>query len=142
MTALVDSNVLIDSRHDRSRRHDRARRIVAGIDSGTLPTARVTDYVLLETLNLLHSRSASQLAVDTQDRLAASRGFELVQSAQKDFDRAVELHEQFESLSFGDATIAAYMDRTECAYLYSFDDDFDALDWVARLESATDPFDT
>ena len=53
----------------------------------------------------------------------------------------MELFETYEGLSFGDATIAAYMGREEIERLYSFDDDFDALDGITRLETADDPFD-
>jgi len=52
----------------------------------------------------------------------------------------MELFETYDGLAFGDATIAAYMERTDVKYLYSFDDDFDALDWVTRLETADNPF--
>lgn len=138
--AVVDSNILIDYKDTSAdSRHDRAERIVYGIDGGDLPTGRVTDYVLLETLNWIHERHRHDIAVDLRSRLADSAGFELVQSAQKDLSAAVELFETHERLSFGDATIAAHMQRTGIEYLYSFDDDFDGLDGITRLETADDP---
>ena len=54
--------------------------------------------------------------------------------------RAVDISTTYDKLSFGDATIAAFMERTELEYLYSFDDDFDVLDHVTRLETAVNPF--
>ncbi|MFT4922005.1 MAG: putative nucleic acid-binding protein, partial [Haloarculaceae archaeon] len=60
--------------------------------------------------------------------------------AQKDYHRAVDLFDDHEQLAFGDATIAAYMDRTGIEYLYSFDDDFDQLGWITRLDTADNPF--
>lgn len=137
--AVVDTNVLIDFRDRDSPRHGTAREIVRGIDHGDLPTGRVTNYVLLETLNWLHTRHRHELAVDTLDRLNQSAGFEVHQSAQKDFTRAVELFEQYEGFAFGDATIAAYLEREGIEYLYSFDDDFDVLDDVTRLTTPSDP---
>lgn len=111
-----------------------------GIDEGTLPTARVTDYVTLETLNWLHGRKRHDLAVDTYDRLTNSAGFEIVDSAQKDFTRAVDLFRTHD-VAFGDATIAAYMERTGIEYLYAFDrEDFGTFDWVTRLDTADNPF--
>jgi Predicted nucleic acid-binding protein, contains PIN domain len=138
--ALVDSNVLIDFRNEDSRRHDSARQIVAGIDSGSLPTGRVVGYVVLETLNLLHARYRPDLAVGTRRRLSESAGFEIVHTTQSDFARAVDIHEKYEQLSFGDAAIAAHGQRGNSEYLYSFDDDFDQIDWVTRLASARNPF--
>jgi predicted nucleic acid-binding protein len=52
----------------------------------------------------------------------------------------VELFETYKGLAFGDATIAAYMEREGIEYLYSFDDDFDAIESITRLESSDNPF--
>ena len=140
--AVVDSNILIDYKDtSQTTRHERAEEIVYGIDSGALPTARVTNYVLLESLNWIHERQRHDIAVDLRSRLADSAGFELVQCAQKDFHRAGELFEGHERLSFGDATIAAYMERTGIEYLYSFDDDYDGIEGISRQETAENPFD-
>lgn len=140
--AVVDTNVLIDFRDESSPRHDRAAEIVHAIDHGELPTGRVTNYVVLETLNWLHSRRRHDLAVDTYQRLDRSTGFEVVHAAQKDFASAVDRFESDEGLAFGDATIAAYMDRSGVECLYSFDDDFDAVDGVTRLSTADNPYES
>ncbi|PSQ52555.1 VapC toxin family PIN domain ribonuclease [Halobacteriales archaeon SW_8_65_20] len=137
---VIDSNVLIDYKDTGGDRHERAETLVRGFDSSTLPTARVTNYVLLETLNWIHERRRHDIALDLQHRLTDSAGFELINAAQKDFHRAVELFETYETLAFGDATIAAYMERTDLEYLYSFDDDFDQLNWITRLDTAENPF--
>jgi predicted nucleic acid-binding protein len=136
----VDTTVLLEYRRENGDNFAHAQAIVDGIDDGTLPTAHVTDYVTLETLNWLHGRKRHDLAIDTYDRLSESAGFEVVDSAQKDFVRAVELFRKYD-VAFGDATIAAYMDRTGIEYLYTFDsEDFDRFDWVTRLDTAHDPF--
>lgn len=138
---VVDSNILIDYKDTSSdSRHDRAESIIYAIDGGELPTARITNYVLLESLNWIHERQRHDIAVDLRTRLSESAGFELVHSAQKDFHRAVELFETYDKLSFGDATIAAYMEREGIEYLYSFDDDFDGIEGITRLETPENPF--
>lgn len=138
---VIDSNILIDYKDTSAEsRHERAEGIVYAIDKGDLPTARVTNYVLLESLNWIDERQRHDIAVDLRTRLSDSAGFELVHSAQKDFYRAVELFETYDGLSFGDATIAAYMQRENIEYLYSFDDDFDALDDITRLDTPDNPF--
>jgi predicted nucleic acid-binding protein len=100
----------------------------------------VTNYVALGTLNWIHERQRHDIVVDLRDRLAASAGFELVHSAQKDYHRAVELFETYDGLAFGDATIAAHMERENIEYLYSFDGDFDAIDRLTRLSTPSNPF--
>ena len=114
--AVVDSNVLIDYKD-------------------TSPGSRTR-----QAADIVHAIERHEIAVDLRDRLSDSAGFELVHSAQKDFHRAVELFEAYGGLSFGDATIAAYMEREDIEYLYSFDDDFDVLDTVTRLATAENPF--
>jgi predicted nucleic acid-binding protein len=137
--AAIDTTVLLEYRRENGTRHGPAQDIVSRIDDGTLPTARVINYVVLETLNWLHGRRRHDLAVDTFDRLNDSAGFELVDAAQKDFTRAVDLF-RIHDVAFGDATIAAYMERESIEYLYSFDDHFDRFGWVTRLDTAHNPF--
>jgi len=139
--AALDANVLIDYKDTSADdRHGRAEEIVHAVDRGTLPTARITDYVLLEALNWIHERQRHDIAVDLRARLSASAGFELIHTTQRDFHRAVELFETYQTLAFGDATTVAYMERAGVEYLYSFDDDFDVVEGVTRLETATNPF--
>jgi hypothetical protein len=139
-SVAIDTTVLLEYRRENGANFGHAQAIVDGIDNGSLPTAHVTNYVALETLNWLHGRQRHDLAVDTYDRLSNSAGFELVDAAQKDFTRAVELFRTHD-VAFGDATIAAYMERTGIEYLYSFDgEDFGTFEWVTRLDTPDDPF--
>ena len=53
--ALIDSNIVIDSKIKiPGSRHELAAGIVRAIDQGDFPTARVTNYALLESLNWIH----------------------------------------------------------------------------------------
>lgn len=137
---VVDTGVLVGMADTDDKHHDVAMEIVRGMDHGNLPTGRVTNYVVLETLNWIHNRQRHAKATETYERLKQSAGFEVVHAAQKDFGGAVELFQTYDGLSFGDATIAAYMRRENIEYLYSFDDDFDAVNHVTRLGSSENPF--
>ena len=65
----------------------------------------------------------------------------MVHCARKNYQRAVELFEAHDTPAFGDAATAAYMQRTDTEYLYSFDsDDFGSFEWVTRLDTANNPF--
>jgi len=138
--AVIDTGVLIGMADSDDEHHRVATEIVRGIDHGDLPTARVTDYIALETLNWIHSRKQHETAVETYERLNQSAGFDVLHAAQKDFTNAVDLFRTYESLSLGDATIAAYMNREGIECLYSFDDDFDAVQGITRLETPDNPF--
>jgi predicted nucleic acid-binding protein len=138
--AVVDTVVLIGMADADDEYHDTAMEIVHEMDHGDLPTGRVTNYIVLETLNWIHNRKRHEKAVETYERLNQSAGFEVLHAAQKDFPSAVDLFQTYDGLSFGDATIAAYMQREGIEYLYSFDGDFDTLDGITRLETADNPF--
>jgi predicted nucleic acid-binding protein len=138
--AVVDTGILVGMVDTDDRNHDVAMEIVRGMDHGDLPTGRVLNHVVLETLNWIHSRKHHQKALETYERLSRSAGFELIHAAQTDFTGALALFETYGGLSFGDATIAAYMQREDIEYLYSFDGDFDAIEAVTRLETPDDPF--
>lgn len=140
--AVVDTGVLIGMADVDDEHHDVAMEMVRGMDHGDLPTGRVTNDVVLETLNWIHARKRHETAVETQTRLRESAGFEVVQAAQADFHRTVDLFETYEGLVFGDATIAAYMAREDIEYLYSFDGDFDVLETVTRVDTPTNLFDS
>jgi predicted nucleic acid-binding protein len=136
----IDSNVLIAMASKRDTNHEAGRAIVEGMDDGDLPTARVSNYVVAEVLNFIHERHTHAFALDTYRRVEGSAGFEVVHAPKTDYTTAVDLFETYEGLSFVDATITAYLQREEVEYLYSFDDDFDALDDVTRLATAINPF--
>jgi predicted nucleic acid-binding protein len=138
--AVVDTGILIGMADADDQHHDTAMEIVRGMDHGDLPTGHVTNYVALETLNWIHNRKRQQKAVETYERLNQSAGFEVRQAAQKDFTNALDLFETYDGLSLGDATIAAYMRREGVDSLYSFDDDFDVIADITRLETADNPF--
>lgn len=118
--ALLDTNVLFASASARDEYHDRAVEIIRGIDHGDLPEAIVANGLL--------------------DRLITGAHFDIVHAPQSDFNAAQPIFRQYPELSFVDATIAAYIDRKGIESLYSFDDDFDAVDDIVRLATATNPY--
>lgn len=137
---LVDSNVLIGRANSSDDVHEASTEIVSGIDHGDLPAGRVTNYVVAETLNFLRERRGEGYASDVYTRLNESSGFEIVHATRSDFTTALELFETHDGLSFVDATLVAYAYRNDVEYCYSFDDDFDAVEDVTRLDTATNPY--
>jgi predicted nucleic acid-binding protein len=138
--AAVDTGVLVGMADADDHHHDVAMETVRGMDHGALPTGRVTNYIVLETLNWIRARERHETAVETYTRLNQSAGFEIIHAAQKDFTNAVELFRTDEGLAFGDATVVAHIHREGIEYVYSFDDDFDAVEGVTRLATPENPF--
>lgn len=138
--ALLDTNVLFAAVSARDEYHEPAREIVGGVDHGDLPEARVTNYVVAETLNLVRGKIGPDAATDLLDRLLAGAHFEVEHVPRTDFTTAQAVFRQYPRLSFVDATIAAYMHREDVEYLYSFDGGFDGVEGVTRLETAANPY--
>jgi hypothetical protein len=139
MPALVDTNVLFAAASARDAYHEPARDIVSGIDHGALPEALVTNYVVAETLNLTREKLGSETANELLDRLVEGAHFEMVHAAQTDFTAAQGVFRKYPELSFVDATLVTYADREDIDYCYSFDDDFDAVSSLRRLDTAENP---
>jgi predicted nucleic acid-binding protein len=139
--ALLDTNVLVASASARDDYHNRAQEIVRGIDHGDLPDVMMTNHVVAETLNLTGEKLGPDAANEMLDRLIEGAHFEIDHAPKTDFNAAQPLFRRYLELSFVDSTIAAYMEREGIEYLYSFDDDFDALDGVTRLDTPDNPFD-
>lgn len=138
--AFLDTNVLFASANARDQLHDGGREILTRIDHGDLPTATVTNYVVAETLNLVREKLGPETATAMLDRLVEGSNFDLTHATKVDFTTAQALFRQFDGLSFVDATIVATMRRMDTEFLYSFDDDFDAIDAISRLQTPTNPF--
>jgi len=136
---VVDANVVIAARLSRDQNHERARAITASFDQGRFPTGYVFDTVLEEVLNYLQARTTHDVAVETLDAILESSGFEIVRTESSDFDAARSIFRQQHTLSLTDGIIAAAMTRRNLEYLYSFDDGFDGVDAVARLDTDTRP---
>ena len=139
--AVVDTSVLFAAGYRRDAAHEDALPILRGMDDQSLPEAVVLDYVLAETLNGLMTHAGHAAAVDFLDRVEANDRFRVAGLSSDEFATAKSLFRRYEALSLVDGCIAAYMQSTGIEFLYAFDDDFDRIDDISRLETATNPFD-
>lgn len=139
--ALIDTTVLFAGAYRRDSAHEEALQIVRGIDDGSLPEAIVLDYVLAETLNGLTTHAGHDAAVDLLDRIEENARFHVDSLTADALATGKGLFRRHEPLSFVDACILAYLQAEGLGYLYAFDDGFDALDGVYRLDTATNPYD-
>lgn len=83
-TALIDSNALIAFASQRDEHHASSDAILTGIDRGELPSGRLTNYVVAETLGYLNERAHHQPAVDLYERLQAGSVFEVAHCTNQD----------------------------------------------------------
>jgi predicted nucleic acid-binding protein len=138
--AVLDTNVLFARASERDDHHDTATDIITGIDHGGLPDALVTNYIMAEVLNLTREKLGPEAGNDMLDRLIEASHFDILHAPETDFISAQAIYQKYPKLSFVDATIVARMQHAEIEYLYSFDDDFDAVDDITRLDTPDNPF--
>jgi predicted nucleic acid-binding protein len=138
--ALLDATVLIAAADSDDVDHEVGLEIVRGIDHGELPTGVVTNEALLETLNYVEERLSHERAVDLLDRFVRGAHFELPYNPKKNYGVGRSLFRDAGGLNFGDCMQTAYMRSRDIEYIYSFDDDFDALDGISRMNSAVNPY--
>lgn len=138
--ALVDTSVLFAAVYRQDAAHEAGLPILAGIDDGSLPEAVIVDYVLAETLNGLGAHAGHDAAVDFLDRIEENARFHIDSLGTDALATGKALFRRYESLSFVDACLIAYMQTEGLGYLYAFDDDFDVAEDVYRLDTATNPY--
>lgn len=138
--AFIDTSVLFAAVYQRDSVHDVALPILRGIDDGSLPDAVVLEYVLAETLNGLVSHAGHDAAVDLLDRIEENARFHLEPLSQSGLATAKAVFRQHRPLSFVDACLVAAMQTQGLGYLYAFDADFDAIDDIYRLDTASNPY--
>jgi len=137
---LVDTTVLFAAAYRRDSSHEAALPILRSIDDGTLPEAVVLDYVLAETLNGLTTHAGHDAAVGFLDRIEENARFHVDSLTADALATGKARFRRHEPLSFVDACIVAYMRTDGLDYLYAFDDDFDAVGDISRLDTATNPY--
>lgn len=138
--AVIDTTVLFAGAYRRDSAHDTALPILRGIDDGSLTEAVILDFVLAETLNGLTTHAGHDAGVDLLDRIEENGRFAIDSLTTDGLATGKALFRRYESFSFVDACIVAYMQAEGLEYLYAFDDDFDVAEDVYRLDTATNPY--
>lgn len=138
--ALVDATVAIAFADSEDRNHDAGEAIVRGIDRGELVTGVITHEALVETLNFVNERKGPGKANQLLDSLEEGAHFRLPYGPKSNVGHGRGLLRQHPGLSYGDAMQAAFMRSEGIEYIYSFDDDFDPIDEVTRVNRAENPF--
>lgn len=138
--ALVDATVVIAFADPDDEDHDRGEATVRAIDHGKLPTGVILHEALVEVLNFVNERQGDEKATHLLDSLEESAHYRLPYAPKGNVGRSRALFRQYPEFSFGDALQAAFMESEGIEYIYSFDDDFDAVDGLTRLDTAENPF--
>jgi predicted nucleic acid-binding protein len=138
--ALVDATVTVAFADTDDEHHDRGSRIVRGIDHGSLATGVVTHEALVETLNYINERSGHTKAAQLLDLFEESAHYRLPPGSKTNVGRGRGIFRQYPELSLGDAMQVAFMRSEGLSYIYSFDNDFNRVEEITRINAPTNPF--
>ncbi|GAA0477931.1 PIN domain-containing protein [Halococcus dombrowskii] len=134
--ALVDTNVLYGALQKRDQFHEEGLAIVTAADAHDLPVCIVLDFVLAETMNALTQELAHEETTEALSMVRESAGFEIRRTTNEVWATGLGVYEAHAHLSLVDAMLVAYARETDSSYIYSFDDGFDSVDGVRRLNTS------
>ncbi len=135
---FIDTNVFIRLlTGDDPAKQEAARRLFEQVEAGIL-TVRAPDTVIADVVFVLSSRRLYHLS-----RIAIRDGLvpllrlpNLRLPNRRILVRALDLYAKTK-LDFGDVMLLAAMERAGAVALYSWDEDFDAIPAITRLEPPT-----
>jgi len=137
---LIDTSVLFAAAYRRDSAHEDALPILRGVDTGSLPEAVVLDYILAETLNGLTTHAGHDAAVDFLDRIEENGQFHVESVGSGALSAGKTAFRRYEPLSFVDGCLVGYLWTEDLEYLYAFDDDFDLVEEISRLDTPANPY--
>jgi predicted nucleic acid-binding protein len=130
---FIDSNILLCQLHGNHPEHSpKATALLARIERGEME-AQLSDMVVFETVFTLE-RSYKVPKVQIRDAILALLALPgIILQGKRRYIRIFELYVDH-NLPFGDAYIAAEMERFGATELYSFDREFNRVPGITRLE--------
>jgi len=122
---FLDSSIIIAFRNSQDCRHREAACIFGDLQKGRYAGALVTDYIILETANVIKRLMGHQVAVETGEAIMGSREIEVMRSTQLFPYAWREFRAQSRTnLSFVDASSLAAMRMRGVTRIATFDREF------------------
>ena len=88
----------------------------------------------------MNERNGPAKATHLLDSLEEGAHFQLPYGSKSTVGHGRGLLRQHSGLSYGDAMQVAFMLEEDIRYIYSFDDDFDSVDGIDRINRGENPF--
>lgn len=127
-TVTLFASFFVDEKH-----YAKAKKIVGAIADGEIKNVVFSDYILDELLTLARAKKGTAVSNEILEGLINSE-IEMVKIEQRHLTLAMELFKSYEKLSFTDCTTVALMLDLGIKEIYSFDQGFDSVTKIVRLE--------
>lgn len=133
--AIVDSVVWIGAKSKKDQYKQNCREIIDSFIKNDINKIFITDYILLETVSFLLTKSGFEEAYKSLIMFLQNERIEIVFVDKLMLETAKELFEKYKDLSLTDCSIIALMKERGIKYLFSFDSGFDKVGGIIRKET-------
>ena len=131
---FIDSVVWIGAKLKRDQWHDKASTIITRFINKEIKIAYITDYIVLETVNFLLRKANYEASLETLNLFKIHNRINILNIDEKLFEKGCEIFQKYKGLSITDSTIVAAMERLNVDKIFSFDEGFDRIEWIERME--------
>ncbi len=134
MKAVIDSNVFIAAWHTRDQYNEKSIEILRKIATGEIHDVFITNYVVVEIVNFLMRKASFSAAQEAFDYLTNTNRIHVIYIDRLFSARITEIFTQYKVLTLTDCSLVAIAQQENIKSLYSFDEGFDRVKFVQRLE--------
>ena len=131
---FIDSVVWIGAKLKRDQWHKKSVPIIRKFLDKEIESVYLTDYIVLETVNFILRKGGFDAALETLNLFNNHEKIEIVNIDEITFARASMIFKDHPGLSITDASTVAAMEDLGIPQIYTFDEGFDRIEWIERLE--------
>ena len=131
---FIDRVVWIGAKLKRDQWHKKSVSIIRKFLDKEIERVYITDHIVLETVNFILRKGGFDAALEILDIFENHERIEVMNVNEIAFARAFIIFKKYPGLSITDATTVATMENLGISQIYTFDEGFDKIDWVERLE--------
>ncbi|NHI91372.1 MAG: PIN domain-containing protein [Candidatus Lokiarchaeota archaeon] len=135
---FIDTGVWIGAFVKRDQYHKKAKSIINWVNSQNKYKIIVTNLIMAEVANFLKRKNYGTPARKIVEIFNTDEKIDLYFDDEKMSEITVHLFNQYDRLSYVDANSIAFYWKLKCAYIFSFDSDFDGIRDIKRLENVPD----
>ncbi len=133
---FIDTVTLFASFFSDEKHYLKAKQIVGAIADRNIRSVVYSDYILDELLTLARAKKNAAVSNKIMEEMINCE-VQLIKVEQKHLILAFELFKRYEKLSFTDCTTVALMLDLGIKEIYSFDNGFDSVPKIVRVEEPT-----
>ncbi|MHA2017850.1 MAG: type II toxin-antitoxin system VapC family toxin [Promethearchaeota archaeon] len=106
---------------------------------GQINNVYISDYVFDEVTTYIRKKINQEASILVAEAMLDSQNIEIIFMNEKIFNASYHIFKMYDRLSFTDSSIVVIMKNMGIQFLYSFDEGFDNIKEIKRLDILIDP---